>query len=178
MLKYHIKVKFSEIMKKLFYLALVVTFAYACSGSGSNGDGDTASSSTTNETSATKATTEVTQAEYDALVGEGKFSEDNFEFSQDPEMSKNGNAIYSAKCQSCHKLTDEQLVGPGFKGVSERRTPVWIMNFLTNTDEMIDLDPALQEQLEVCMVRMPDQALTDDDALAMVNFFHENDKAN
>lgn len=163
-------------MKKLFYLVLVVVFAYSCSGNSSSSD--TTSTSSTNESSVADDTAADVQTEYDALVGEGKFSEDNFEFSHDSEMTEKGNAIYSAKCQSCHKLTDEMLVGPGFKGVSERRTPVWIMNFLTNTDEMIDLDPALQEQLEVCMVRMPDQALTDDDALAIVNFFHENDTKN
>ena len=47
----------------------------------------------------------------------------------------------SVKCSSCHKLTDEKLVGPGWKGVTERQKPEWIMNFITNPDPMIDKDP-------------------------------------
>lgn len=164
-------------MKKLFYLALTVMFAYACAGNSSNNDGDTDTTSST-EAATDEMNTEVAQIEYDEQVGQGKYTTENFEFTTDSELAKKGDAIYSAKCQSCHKLTDEMLVGPGFEGVSDRRTPVWVMNFLTNTDEMIDLDPALQEQLDVCMVRMPDQQLSEEDALSMVNFFHENDQAN
>ncbi len=37
-----------------------------------------------------------------------------------------GKGIYDMKCQSCHKLTDERLVGPGWKGVTQRRKPEWI----------------------------------------------------
>lgn len=162
-------------MKKLCYLALMVVFAYACGNNSNSESNNTDNTAGTAETATEEDTPEAAQIEYDEAVGHGKFTEENFEFAMDPQLTEKGNAIYSAKCQSCHKLTDEQLVGPGFAGVSERRTPVWIMNFLTNTDEMIDLDPALQEQLEVCMVRMPDQALSDDDALSIVSFFHAND---
>src|SRR5690606_28914765 len=134
---------------------------------------DTATTTTTDPTTDEQAA----RAEYDQQVGTGKYTDENCKVSAvvDKELAKKGDAIYSAKCQSCHKTTDEQLVGPGFAGVSERRTPVWIMNFLTNTDEMIDLDPALQEQLELCMVRMPDQALSENDAHSMVEFFRQID---
>ena len=30
---------------------------------------------------------------------------------------KEGKSIYDVKCQSCHKLTDEKLVGPGWKAL-------------------------------------------------------------
>jgi len=162
-------------MKKLIYLSVIALFIAACGG-------DTAKEEATNSTAETdvEVKSETSQEEYDHMLGTGKYNEENFVLpsSVDAELAKKGDAIYGAKCQSCHKLTNEQLVGPGFKGVSERRTPVWIMNFLTNTDEMIDLDPALQEQLEVCMVRMPDQALTEVDAKAMVDFFRKNDGVN
>ena len=39
-----------------------------------------------------------------------------------------GKGIYELKCQPCHKLTEEKLVGPGWKDVTKRRTPVWIIN--------------------------------------------------
>lgn len=158
-------------MRKLIYLSVITLFVVAC---GSNTSKEESADTTKVDV---EAETTMTQEEYDHILGTGKYNEENFVMpaSVDAELAKKGDAIYGAKCQSCHKLTNEQLVGPGFKGVSERRTPVWVMNFLTNTDEMIDLDPALQEQLEVCMVRMPDQALTEVDAKAMVDFFRKND---
>jgi len=59
--------------------------------------------------------------------------------------------------------------------VTERRKPEWIMNFVTNTDEMIDKDPKAQAMLEVCMVRMPNQHLSDEDARNILEFMRRND---
>ncbi|HNF72516.1 MAG TPA: cytochrome c, partial [Chitinophagaceae bacterium] len=86
-----------------------------------------------------------------------------------------GQKVVDVKCSSCHKLTNEKLVGPGWAGVTKRRTPVWIMNFITNTDAMIDKDPAAQAQLEICMVRMPNQSLSDEDARNILEFMRKND---
>ncbi|MBS1645354.1 MAG: cytochrome c [Bacteroidetes bacterium] len=88
-----------------------------------------------------------------------------------------GEKEYEVKCASCHKLTDEKLVGPGWKGVTERHKPEWIMNFVTNTDEMLDKDPKAQAMLEICLVRMPNQNLTDDDARNLLEFMRKNDGA-
>ena len=161
-------------MKKLLYLGIALFFVVACNNeTTSDQSSDTVSTVATDAPADDQAAREA----YDQEVGTGKYTEENFKVSAvvDEGLAKKGDAIYSAKCQSCHKITDEQLVGPGFAGVSERRTPVWIMNFLTNTDEMIDIDPALQEQLELCMVRMPDQALSENDAHSIVEFFRQID---
>ena len=86
-----------------------------------------------------------------------------------------GKAIYEVKCQACHKLTEEKLVGPGWKDVTKKRTPVWIMNMITNTDMMLDKDPEAQKLLEMCMVRMPNQNLSLDDARKVLEFQRSND---
>lgn len=86
-----------------------------------------------------------------------------------------GKGIYELKCQSCHKLTDEKLVGPGWKGVTSRRTPLWIMNMITNVDMMLEKDPEAQKLLELCMVRMPNQNLTTEDARKILEFQRQND---
>jgi len=93
----------------------------------------------------------------------------------DAAMADAGKKVYDVKCSSCHKLTTEKLVGPGWKGVTTRHQPAWIMNFVTNTDEMITKDPAAQAQLEICLVRMPNQNLSDDDARHLLEFMREND---
>jgi mono/diheme cytochrome c family protein len=93
----------------------------------------------------------------------------------DKAMAASGRKSFDIKCASCHKLTEERLVGPGWAKVTERRTPVWIMNFLTNVDEMIDKDPAAQAMLEICLVRMPNQNIEDKEARDLLEFMREND---
>lgn len=154
-------------MKKLLVLGITVLFAAACSNSGNQSSNDSSEKP--------HVATEAEIKEYDPHRGEGKFKDVEISPVLDSEMAAKGESIFSVKCGSCHKLSDERLVGPGFKGVSERRTGTWIMNFLTNTDEMIDLDPELQAQLEICMVRMPNQNLSDEDARSIYEFMRKND---
>jgi hypothetical protein len=40
---------------------------------------------------------------------------------------------------------------------------------------MIDKDPELQAQLELCLVRMPNQSLTDKEARDVLEFMRKND---
>jgi len=86
-----------------------------------------------------------------------------------------GKSTYDLKCQSCHKLTDERLVGPGWKEVTKRREPHWIMNMITNVDMMLEKDPEAQKLLEQCLVRMPNQNLSKDQAREVLEFMRSND---
>ena len=91
------------------------------------------------------------------------------------EWVKSGKGIYDLKCQSCHKLTGEKLVGPGWADVTRRRKPEWIMNMITNVETMLADDPEAQKLLEQCMVRMPNQNLTKDEARTVVEYMRSND---
>lgn len=86
-----------------------------------------------------------------------------------------GKKTYEMKCQSCHRLTEEKLVGPGWKNVTARRKPVWIMNMITNVEMMLEKDAEAQKLLELCMVRMPNQNITADDARQILEFMRSND---
>ena len=112
---------------------------------------------------------------YDPNRGEGKFKQVAVGANLDVAMAELGETVYGVKCSGCHKLSDEKLVGPGWKGVTSRHTPEWIMNFITNTDEMLNKDPKAQAQLEICLVRMPNQNLSDEDARALYEFQRKND---
>jgi mono/diheme cytochrome c family protein len=90
-------------------------------------------------------------------------------------MAEKGKTAANTKCVSCHKLTGEKLVGPGWKGVTDRHAPHWIMNFITNPDPMIDKDPEVQAQLELCLVRMPNQNLEETEARSIVEYMRQND---
>jgi len=91
------------------------------------------------------------------------------------EWVTGGRNIYELKCQSCHRLTEEKLVGPGWKNVTKRRQPAWIMNMATNVDMMLETDPEAQKLLEQCMVRMPNQNLAKEDARKVLEFMRSND---
>src|SRR6476620_9474638 len=93
----------------------------------------------------------------------------------DEKMVASGKGIYDVKCSSCHKTTEEKLVGPGWKGVTDRRTPEWIMNFVTNTEEMLNKDATAMANLEICLVRMPNQNLNDEQARQVYEFMRKND---
>lgn len=112
---------------------------------------------------------------YDPNRGEGKFTKVDVGATLDAAMATTGEKTFGVKCSSCHKLSDEKLVGPGWKGVTGRHTPEWIMNFITNTDAMLTKDPKAQAQLEICLVRMPNQNLGDDEARALYEFMRKND---
>jgi mono/diheme cytochrome c family protein len=86
-----------------------------------------------------------------------------------------GNGIYETKCLACHKLTNEKLVGPGWAGVTKKREPVWIMNMITNVDMMLETDAEAQKMLEECLVRMPNQNVTQEDARKIIEFMRSND---
>lgn len=151
---------------------LIVVFIGACGGDNNK---DNTSPSGASETSQPAAET----SGYDPKRGEGKFDETNVTVGAlDAAMAAKGKAIAETKCFSCHKLTDEKLVGPGWKGVSTKHTPYWIMNFITNPDPMIDKDPEVQAQLELCLVRMPNQNLAEQEAREIVEFMRQNDGVN
>ena len=86
-----------------------------------------------------------------------------------------GKAIYEMKCSACHKLTDQRVVGPGWKDVTKKRKPEWIMNMITNVDVMLDQDPEAQKLLELCLMRMPNQNVSIGDARDILEFMRQND---
>jgi cytochrome c5 len=93
----------------------------------------------------------------------------------DQERIKRGKDIYEMKCQACHRLDDQRVVGPGWKGVTKTRKPEWIMNMITNVDVMLDQDPEAQKLLELCLTRMPNQNVSIGDARDILEFMRQND---
>jgi len=156
-------------MKKIFLSVMAAIALCSCGGGQDNTE------TAANETTVENAGPADGNPSYDPNRGEGKFTSVELGPALDAAMADEGNKVYDVKCASCHKLTDERLVGPGWSGVTSRRKPEWIMNFITNTDAMIDKDPAVQAQLEICLVRMPNQSLQDTEARQLLEFMRKND---
>jgi cytochrome c551/c552 len=111
----------------------------------------------------------------DGKSGIGKFTKVELNTPLDEAMVANGEKIFTSKCLQCHKLTDEKLVGPGWKGVTSRFTPEWIMNFTTNTEYMLNNDVKAKALLATWLVKMPPPNLADEEARAVLEFMRKND---
>ena len=158
---------------KFILMGMISFVAISCGG-----DQKTETTPTTSTTETTASSESASSGSYDPKRGLGKWDASNVDVSKfDPAMAAEGKKIAEVKCTSCHKPTDEKLVGPGWKGITTRQNPHWIMNFITNPDPMINVDPELQKQLELCLVRMPNQGLTDADARNIVEYMREIDGA-
>ncbi len=155
-------------MKKLVTLFSFISLIMACGG---------AKTPEAKNPSSNAEPTATGNPKYDPNRGLGKWSADNLTLNPtlDAAMADSGEKVGAVKCVSCHKLTNERLVGPGWKGVTQRRKPEWILNFITNPDPMIDKDPVVQAQLELCLVRMPNQNLSDTEARDILEFMRKND---
>jgi mono/diheme cytochrome c family protein len=161
-------------MKKLFVLAAFIGFflIYSC---GNSQQSKEPAASGENASAEQSSSAENGNPSYDPERGAGKFTNVDVPANLNTAMAAAGEKVYDVKCSGCHKLSNEKLVGPGWKEVTKRHKPEWIMNFITNTDEMITKDPKAQAQLEICMVRMPNQNLTDEDARSVFEFMRKND---
>jgi cytochrome c5 len=91
------------------------------------------------------------------------------------EWVAKGKATYEMKCLACHRLDETRVVGPGWAGVTKKRTPVWIMNMVTNVDMMLEKDEEAQKLLELCLVRMPNQNITQAETREIIEFMRHND---
>jgi mono/diheme cytochrome c family protein len=151
-------------MKKLMVIMSIVAALYACSGNSAKQNDPSTQPNTASGT-----------ADYDPERGTGKFMKVDIPATLDKTMADAGQKVYDVKCASCHKLTDEKLVGPGWQGVTARHKPEWILNFITNVDEMLQKDAKAQAMLEICLVRMPNQNLSDEEARNVYEYMRKND---
>ncbi|HVM89613.1 MAG TPA: cytochrome c [Puia sp.] len=166
-------------MKRLFLFICILVVSLMATRCGSN------KQESGNSTTASTDSSKVSPSHDTVLMlagnnskGIGRFKDIQLTHPLDAKMVSNGQDIYQTKCFACHKLTNEILVGPGWYGVTGRRTPEWIMNWLTNTKVMIDKDLAAQADMAVCLIRMPNQDLTDEQARDVLEFMRKVDGKN
>ncbi len=88
----------------------------------------------------------------------------------DQAMVAEGQVIFEAKCAACHKMA-KRYIGPQLSGVTERRTPEWIMNMILNPDGMVANDPVARQLLMEYSAPMANQNLTEDEARKVLEYF-------
>lgn len=88
----------------------------------------------------------------------------------DPKLVSEGKTIFNSKCIACHDL-DQKKIGPPLRNITKDNTPSFIMNYLMNTTEMQKKDPILEKLVKEYKILMPDQQLSKEDALAILDYF-------
>lgn len=56
---------------------------------------------------------------------------------EDPAQVDAGKTLFNNNCTACHSLTDEVVVGPGLKGINERRPEDWLIAWIRNSQKVI-----------------------------------------
>lgn len=51
-------------------------------------------------------------------------------------LVEQGQQLFSDNCQTCHKL-DQKMVGPALKGVTDKRDHEWLVNWIHNSQKMV-----------------------------------------
>ena len=87
----------------------------------------------------------------------------------DDAMVAKGEEVYKAKCTACHKIS-KRFVGPGLKGVTERRTPEWIMNMILDPEKMVIENATAKALLAEYSAPMANQNVTEEEARAILEY--------
>ncbi|MBI2259220.1 MAG: c-type cytochrome [Flavobacteriia bacterium] len=111
---------------------------------------------------------------YDVNLGKGHFKQINFN-PNDSLLTKKGEKLFIKSCVPCHAYNTKHSNGPSWEGITERFHPVWILNFMTNTEEMLNFDPYLQKQIKQYKLKMPSFNLDTNDAKALYSFMYLKD---
>ncbi len=104
------------VQKHFFWIALffyVLAVASACSTQQSN--------STQNQTNNIPTTEEAPPATKLVLS----------------EAASEGKTLFKINCAQCHLMSNEDLIGPGMKGVTEKYDKEWLIAFIKNSQAMI-----------------------------------------
>ncbi len=146
------------IAKNIFTTLLVALFLVSCGG-GDNKEATKAAAPKLSPDGLTQA-----QLEH----GIGPIAAMTLE-PMDEALSAKGKEVFDLKCVACHK-TNERLVGPPLSGVTEKRSPAFIMNMILNPDEMVKKHPEVRAMLAEFYVPMTFQNVSQDDARAILEY--------
>ena len=85
-----------------------------------------------------------------------------------------GKALFRSKCTTCHSWEQERRA-PALKGVTRRRTPQWIMNFILAPEIMLAQDSIAKTLLARYQTVMSNPRLSREEARALLEYFRYKD---
>ncbi len=162
-------------------ISLIVVFAFTslligCSGNKNQESMDPIS--TTPAKAETKVVNETVETETPASKritlddkGVGPIKSIVIESTIDKGLAEKGAEIFKTNCTACHK-EDKRFIGPAITGVTERRSPEWIMNMILDPQLMVKENQLAKDLLmEFNGAAMANQNLTEDQARSIYEYF-------
>ncbi len=94
-----------------------------------------------------------------------------------PKMGR-GEDIFRSRCDSCHSLGNEDGLGPGLQGVTQRRDKAWLARWIKTPDKLLaEKDPiATDFYNRYNKILMPNLRLSDSDVEALINYMEATSK--
>lgn len=139
---------------RYFYISIILMLALSCSGNNQQRE----------------------LSEFESEHGIGPVMTEIDLGSYDPVLAEQGKQIYSTLCIMCHGQNDSDIA-PTLEGVLDRRSPEYIMNMILNPTGMIRWHPTRSNKNSY-LTSMPYQALTTDEARAIVEYLRSESPNN
>lgn len=95
------------------------------------------------------------------------------------DAQKSGKTIFENRCQACHKVSNEKLVGPGLAHVNKRRDQDWLIKFIRNSQAVIESGDETAKKLfnEFNQTLMPaNKDLSDQEIKNVLNYIKAESK--
>lgn len=95
-----------------------------------------------------------------------------FLFSGGVLAQPDGKALFKQNCAACHTVDNSKLVGPGLKGISERRKEDWLIKWIKNSQDLVKSGDATANEVfnKFNKSVMPPMNLKDDEVKAVLAY--------
>lgn len=155
-------------MKTKGIIMVLAVILFACGGNDKQPPGTTAKAPKKEEKKE-RMSFEEAKANWQDIKGVGPI--DNVELGEvDQQLAEEGKQIFELKCSACHQVEKEKI-GPEMAGITDRRTPEWIMNMILNPEKMVKEDPIAYGLLAEYATMMANQNLKEEEARKILEYF-------
>jgi len=88
------------------------------------------------------------------------------------ELVLKGEKLFKANCKACHSVGDNKVVGPGLKGINDKREKEWLVKWITNSGDLIASGDGDAQAIfaEFNDMPMPPQAVSEEDITAILAY--------
>ena len=94
------------------------------------------------------------------------------------QAQNSGEEIFKSVCSACHTINEGRLVGPDLSGIYQIRDDEWLIRFIRSSQQFIKSGDSAAVAIyeEYNKIPMPDNQLTDEQILSVVNYIKATDQ--
>jgi serine/threonine protein kinase len=94
----------------------------------------------------------------------------------DQSLVMRGGRLSQERCASCHNtMGSSRIIGPGWKGITKKRSEAWLLSYMTNPKD--DISNLTADDLKrMCFVQLPRRSLDYQEAKNVIEFMRNTDQ--